>query len=89
VVDTSGGAPALSFAVEDGHSAVQRVEYSVDGARWRTVYPKDGIPDSRTETFELSAEEALGRTVIIRASDIMNNVATTTARWNRITPNAR
>jgi hypothetical protein len=81
-IATAGAAPAraLSFTVEDGHSAVHRVEYSVDGARWRTIYPKDGIPDSRMEVFELSLDEALGRTVIIRASDIMNNVATATAR---------
>jgi hypothetical protein len=75
-----GPAGTLFFSIEDDHSAVQRVEYSVDGARWRTIYPKDGIPDSRVETFELSLEEAAGRTIIIRASDVMNNVATTTAR---------
>ena len=36
-------------------SAVQRVEYSLDASRWRVVYPKDGIPDSRREEFEVDA----------------------------------
>ena len=68
----------LAFSVEDNHSAIQRVEYSVDGNRWRAIYPKDGIPDSRRELFELPIQEAPG-TIIIRASDAMNNVATATA----------
>jgi hypothetical protein len=71
-------AATLTFSVEDNHSAIQRVEYSVDGNRWRTVYPKDGIPDSRRESFELAMRDTPG-TIIIRASDAMNNVATATA----------
>jgi hypothetical protein len=71
-------ATTLSFSVEDNHSAIQRVEYSVDGNRWRAIYPKDGIPDSRRESFELPVQETPG-TIIIRASDAMNNVATATA----------
>ena len=59
---------------------MQRVEYSLDASRWRVVYPKDGIPDSRREDFEvmLDASEA-GRSVIIRATDAMNNIATAVA----------
>jgi hypothetical protein len=71
-------AKTLAFSVEDNHSAIQRVEYSVDGTRWRAIYPKDGIPDSRREAFELPMQESSG-TIIIRASDTMNNVATATA----------
>ena len=47
----------LTFVVRDDHSAVQRVEYSLDASRWRVVYPKDGIPDSRREEFEIAVEE--------------------------------
>ena len=44
------------------------------------VYPKDGIPDSRREEFEVTLEESeAGRSVIIRATDAMNNVATAVA----------
>lgn len=71
------GAKIIRFAVHDQHSAVQRVEYSLDASRWRVVYPKDGIPDSRREEFEVPLQEGeTGRSVIIRATDAMNNVAT-------------
>jgi hypothetical protein len=67
----------VTFVVRDESSSVQRVEYSLDASRWRTVYPKDGIADSRREEFEVTLEESeVGRSVIIRASDAMNNVAT-------------
>jgi hypothetical protein len=78
IVVSPPAATTLSFSVEDNHSAIQRVEYSVDGNRWRAIYPKDGIPDSRRESFELPVKETPG-TIIIRASDAMNNVATATA----------
>ena len=65
------------FTVRDEQSSVQRVEYSLDASRWRTVYPKDGIADSRREEFEIALEESeVGRSVLIRATDAMNNVAT-------------
>ena len=70
-------ARTLTFVVRDDHSPVQRVEYSLDASRWRVVYPKDGIPDSRREEFEVAIEESeVGRSVIIRATDAMSNVAT-------------
>jgi hypothetical protein len=69
--------PALTFGVADAQSAVQRVEYSLDASRWRVVYPKDGIPDSRREEFEIVLpENEAARSVIIRATDGMNNIAT-------------
>jgi hypothetical protein len=59
---------------------VQRVEYSIEADRWRPIYPKDGIADSRTEEFELVLDQDVGdRQIILRAFDTMNNVATTRA----------
>jgi hypothetical protein len=76
----SGARRTISFSVRDDQSAVQRVEYSLDASRWRVVYPKDGIPDSRREEFEVSLDDSeAGRSVIIRATDAMNNVATAVA----------
>lgn len=73
----SGGPATLTFVVRDDHSPVKRVEYSLDADRWRMIYPKDGIPDSRVEEFELALEgDAAQKGVIIRATDAMNNVAT-------------
>ena len=68
----------LAFDVRDDNSAVQKVEYSLDGDRWQTVYPKDGIADSRVEQFELTVPEAQGaQGVVLRAADALNNVSST------------
>jgi hypothetical protein len=76
----SGSRTAIAFVVRDEQSSVQRVEYSLDASRWRVVYPKDGIPDSRREDFEVWLDESeSARSVIIRATDAMNNVATAVA----------
>ena len=54
---------------------MQKAEYSLDGDRWQTIYPKDGIADSRAEQFELVLEgDDGGPRVIIRATDALNNV---------------
>ncbi len=76
----AGNRTSITFFVRDEQSAVQRVEYSLDASRWRIVHPKDGIPDSRREEFEVLLDEAeAGRSVIIRATDAMNNVSTAVA----------
>ena len=51
----------VKFVVRDDQSPVQRVEYSLDASRWRVVYPKDGIPDSRREEFEVALDESRRR----------------------------
>ena len=74
-VRRAGGRTVVAFDVRDDHSAVRKVEYSLDGDRWQTIYPKDGIADSRSEQFELVLEgDAAARPVIIRAIDSLNNV---------------
>jgi hypothetical protein len=76
----AGTRSTLTFTVRDDQSPVQRVEYSLDASRWRMVYPKDGIPDSRREEFEVVVDDSeAGRSVIIRATDAMNNVSTAVA----------
>ena len=80
----SGARTTIAFAVRDEQSPVQRVEYSLDASRWRLVYPKDGIPDSRREEFEVTLDDSeASRNVIIRATDAMNNVATAVAEVKR------
>jgi len=72
------GRTIITFDVKDDHSPIQRVEFSQDGQRWRGVFPVDGIADSRDEHYELGIEGELGeRGLTLRASDSMNNVATT------------
>ena len=77
----------IAFEVRDDNSNVQKAEYSLDGDRWQTIYPKDGIADSRVEQFELVLEgEAAARGVIVRVADALNNVAS--ARGEAPTPSA-
>lgn len=75
-VRRDGGRLTILFDVRDEHSSVQKADYSLDGDRWQTIYPRDGIADSKMEQFELVLEgEAAARGVIIRAADALNNVA--------------
>lgn len=70
-----GTRTTIVFDVRDTDSAVQKAEYSLDGDRWQTIYPKDGIADSRAEQFELVLEgPTAARGVIIRATDALNNI---------------
>ena len=55
---------------------MQKAEYSLDGDKWITIYPRDGIADSKTEQFELTLDgEVSSRAIIVRATDALNNVA--------------
>ena len=75
-VTRQSGRLTIAFEVRDENSVVQKAEYSLDGDRWQTIYPKDGIPDSRVEQFELVLDGEPGtHGVIIRATDALNNVA--------------
>jgi hypothetical protein len=86
----SGGRVVVPFTVRDDQSAVQRVEYSLDANRWRVIYPKDGIPDSRIEEFEIVLEgENASRAVIIRATDAMNNASTGVGGMTPARPSAQ
>jgi hypothetical protein len=77
-VRSEGGATIVRFEARDNHSPVQRVEYSLDGLVWRGVFPVDTIADSKQEQYEVRIDAFLGpRGVTLRASDAMDNLATT------------
>jgi hypothetical protein len=76
-VKFEAGRTSIIFDVNDDHSPIQRVEFSLDGQRWRSVFPKDEVADSKSEHYELGIEGQLSdRGVVLRATDAMNNVAT-------------
>jgi hypothetical protein len=80
----TGSKATVKFVVHDEQSAVQRVEYSLDASRWRVAYPVDGIADSRREEFDVTLDDAGNAgSIIIRATDAMNNVATAVAEIKR------
>jgi hypothetical protein len=69
----------VSFTVRDGHSALERVEYSIDATRWRVVYPVDGISDSKDERFEIALDRDTTLPIMVRAVDLLNNVGSAVA----------
>jgi sugar lactone lactonase YvrE len=76
-VKFEGGRTTVVFDANDDHSPIQRVEFSLDGQRWRALFPKDGVADSKSEHYELVIDGELSeRGLILRASDTMNNVVT-------------
>jgi hypothetical protein len=82
--ERSSGKAVINFDVQDDQSAVERVEYSLDASRWQVAYPVDGIADSRSEKFQVTVDGGdTVRSVIIRASDAMNNVSTAVAEIRR------
>jgi sugar lactone lactonase YvrE len=77
-IRTERGRTIIPFQVTDDHSPIQRVEFSQDGQHWRSIFPVDGIADSKSERYELSIDGEIGdRGLTLRASDSMNNVTTT------------
>lgn len=68
----------LSATVTDETSLVRKAEYSIDGGRWEEVHPVDGINDARQESYEFSPRPTTPgpHLVVLRASDLLGNVAT-------------
>jgi sugar lactone lactonase YvrE len=76
-VRPENGRTVVTFDVTDDQSPVQRVEASQDGQQWRSVFPADGIADSRSEHYVVTIDGALGPGgLTLRVTDAMNNVVT-------------
>ena len=72
------GRTLVTFDVVDDHSPIQKVESSEDGLTWKATFPTDGIADSKLEHYEINLQGPISpRGLAIRATDAMNNVATT------------
>jgi len=73
------GPRRVHVVVRDAGSAIRRLEFSVDAGRWQEVHPVDGINDSREETYDFPippSDTTAPRVVVVRASDLLGNVAT-------------
>ncbi len=81
----AGGASSnvrrIRFSVEDATSAIRRADVSINGGRWTSVYPDDGIADERRETFSIQlpttstgSTETADVTIALRAFDTNGNV---------------
>jgi hypothetical protein len=75
------GGTRLVVRVHDAHSAILKVEYSLGGGSWQLIYPIDGLADSPDEQYEIPlANDTDAARVIIRATDVLQNVASQTVR---------
>jgi hypothetical protein len=73
---TAGAAGVFEFEVEDGASPIQEAEYSLDAKEWVRVEPRDGLSDSRKESYRISlAGVARGAYLLIRVEDAARNTA--------------
>ncbi len=63
--------------VVDTLGPIARIQVSIDAGRWRDVFPKDLLLDSRTKEFELDLGELPGKShiVAVRAFDAAGNQA--------------
>jgi hypothetical protein len=69
------GGIVVPLEIRDTDSPLVRVEYSLDAQGWQSAFPQDAILDSRQELFTLRLDAAtVGRTLVVRATDAMNNV---------------
>jgi hypothetical protein len=74
-VRREGNVMVVPFEIRDTDSPLTRVEYSLDAQKWQNAFPRDGILDARAEQFTLRLDSAAaGRTLVLRATDAMNNV---------------
>lgn len=70
--------------VTDGHSGVHRVEYAFGGSGWQVLRAEDGLSDSRSETYVVTLPDAeAARGLVVRATDVMQNVTSTSATGRR------
>ncbi len=68
------GRGPLEFEVADAASPVTDAEYSVNAREWVRVEPKDGLSDSRTETYAITlGPQDRGGYLLVRATDAARN----------------
>ncbi len=76
-VKVDGTGVTIELEAVDGASNLKGADYSVDGGEWKTVFPVDGIFDSRTENILLRPEKPDAAVVMIRVTDSAGNTSAT------------
>lgn len=75
----TGNSVDLIFHASDNVSMIRRAEYQIDGGQWKTVFPVDGIADSKREDFRVSIQlpDAKNHVIALRAFDSGANIGST------------
>lgn len=73
-VDSKGR--EVMVKAEDSLSPLLSCQYSIDGGEWRSLFPLDGIFDSKTEEFRFEVERLLRgeHTIAVKVTDRSLNV---------------
>lgn len=77
VVEDPPGTPrAVAGVADDGASLVDRIEYSVDGSPWQSIWPEGKLTDSAQAAFRIPVEGLApgDHVVAVRAVDLAGNV---------------
>lgn len=66
----------VDYVAEDSTSNVSRAEVSIDGGAWQSIFPVDGMADSRVERFSIQADfDAPGEhSIALRVYDTNANI---------------
>ena len=75
-VSSKSGKKQIQFTVKDDYHYIKGVQYSIDGAPWKMIYPVDSINDSKTETYVIQtavAKTGSTHSIIIKAMDSIKN----------------
>jgi hypothetical protein len=77
----AGNNVEIGFRASDATSIIRRAEYQVDGGAWKSVFPVDGIADSKREEFRvaLTLPDAKPHVVALRVFDANANVGSAQA----------
>ncbi|HEY6404103.1 MAG TPA: hypothetical protein VI479_21970, partial [Blastocatellia bacterium] len=77
----SGSNVEVVFRAADATSIIRRAEYQVDGGSWKTVFPVDGIADSKREEFRVAVvlADKKPHVIALRAFDANANVGSAQA----------
>lgn len=72
----AGALATVDFQVNDSTSIIRRAEYQLDGGEWNSVFPIDGMSDSRRESFRVAVKlpDTRSHVLAFRAFDANANV---------------
>ena len=77
----AGNQVEVVFHALDTTSIIRRAEYQVDGGTWKSIFPVDGIADSRREDFRVVVKlvDSRPHVVAFRVFDFSSNVGSAQA----------
>jgi hypothetical protein len=78
LVEVKSSSARISFSIKDNLSAIAGCKYSINGGKWKIIFPDDSISDTLKEdyTLNLKLEKKGEYTITFQAFDAENNLST-------------